>query len=169
MNAKQSRRICVPDRSKLSGGIAQRREYARNYYRIRKAVAKMLDECWDQAAGSDFSGAILACVREQVGCRVTEIGDGDIEAALACVNATRHLIRRFSRRLAYEAYWHERNQREREQQPSNGHSAWFNNLVHDISEIAKRQRGAPALSLVPDCGRDLAPRDSSPSPGPYSA
>lgn len=55
MNAKKSHRICVPDRSKLSEDVAQRRAYARNYAKIRKAVVKMLDECWDQADGNNFS------------------------------------------------------------------------------------------------------------------
>jgi hypothetical protein len=170
MNAKKSHRIRVPDRTKSDEDLAQRREYSRNYAKIRKAIGKVLDECWDEAGGNQFSDSINRIVNELVGCRITEIGDGDIEAALACVNATRHLIRRFDRHCKYVACWHERNQREREkQQASNGHSAWFNNLVSDIRQIVDRQPGTPALSLVPDCGRDLAPRDSNPSPEPYSA
>lgn len=169
MNAKKSHRVCVPDRSRLSEGVAQRREYARNYARIRKAVGKVLDECWDQADGNKFSDPINTAVRELVGCRITEIGDGDIEAALACVNAMRHLIRRFDRHCKREAYLRERDQREREQHASNGHSAWYNNLVREIREIADHPRGAPSLSLVADCGRDLVPSEHSSSPGPHAA
>ncbi len=170
MNAKKSNRIRVPDRTKSAEDVAQRREYARNYAKIRKAIGKVLDECWDGANGNRFSDSINRIVNELVGCRITEIGDGEIEAALACVNATRHLIRRFDRHCKYVAYRHEQNQREREkQQTSNGHSAWFNNLMSDIRQIVDRQRGTPTLSLVPDCGRNLLPHDSDPSPGPYSA
>ena len=170
MNAKKSHRICVPDRSKLSEGVAQRREYARNYAKIRKAIGKVLDECWDEANGNKFSDSINTTVRELVGCRITEIGDGDIEAALACVNATRHLIRRFDRHCKYLAYWRERDQRALEQQQaSNGHSAWYNNFVREIREIADRPRGAPSLSLVPDCGRALAPREPHSPSGPGAA
>lgn len=169
MNAKKSHHICSPDRSKLSEDVAQRREYARNYAKIRKAVAKMLDECWGQNGGNQFSDPINYIVRELVGCRVAEIGDGDIEAALACVNATRHLIRRFDRHCTCEAYKRERNQREYEQQASNGHSAWFNNLAHEIREIADRRGGAPTLSLVRDCGRDLAPSEPPSAPRPFAS
>jgi hypothetical protein len=168
--AKKSSRIRVAGRSQLAEGVAQRREYARNYAKFRKAVGKVLDECWDQADGYKFSDSINRTVSELVGCRITEIGDGDIEAALACVNAMRHLIRNFDAHCKYVAYWHEQNQREREkQQASNGHSAWFNNLVSDIRQIVDRQRGTPTLSLVPDCGRNLLPHDSDTPPGPYSA
>lgn len=166
--AKKSSRIRVAGRSQSAKDVAQRREYARNYAKFRKAVGKVLDECWDQADGNKFSDSINRTVSELVGCRITEIGDGDIEAALACVNAMRHLIRKFDGHCKYVAYWHNRNQREREQQATNGHSAWYNNFVADMQQIVDRQRGVPSRSLVPDCGRDLAPRDSSP-PGPYSA
>jgi hypothetical protein len=169
MNAKKSHRICVPDRSRLSEGIAQRREYARNYARIRKAIRKVLDECWDRADGDQFSAPINTTVRELVGCRITEIGDGDIEVALACVNAMRHLITGFDRHCKREACLRERDQREREQHASNGNSAWYNNLVREIKEIVDHPRDAPSLSLVPDCGRDLAPSEHSSSPGPHAA
>lgn len=170
MNAKKSHRFCAPDRAKSAEDVAQRREYARNYAKFRKAVGKVLDECWGQADGNQFSDSINRNVSELVGCRITEIGDGDIEAALACVNAMRHLIRRFDTHCKYVAYWNERNQREREeQQASNGHSAWYNSVVRDIREIAGRPRGAPALSLVRDCGRDLATSEPPSAPRPFAS
>lgn len=82
MNAKKSHRIRVLDRSKSAEGIAQRREYKRNCRKISNAIDEMVEKYW----GDDhrhFSGAIMALVRDLIGCRISEISDSDMDAALA--------------------------------------------------------------------------------------
>lgn len=150
MNAKKSHRICAPDRTKSAEDVAQHREYARNYTRIRKAVGKLLDEYWDQANGNQFSDSINRIVNELVGCRITEIGDGNIETALACVNATRHLIRRFNRHCVSEAYRRGREQQEREHAPSAYDAGFIAARAWVALERASRR--TPHLAVVPNCG-----------------
>lgn len=171
--AKKSHRIRVPDRSKLSDGVEQRREYARNYNRIREAVDEVLKKYWGQD-GRSFSNAVMAIVRELTGCRITEIGDSDIDDALACVQSTHHLIKNFRWHLECEntrRKWEEREQKEREQRAAASSAAMDRIIASTRSALGLDERAtkAPVLSLVPDCGRYLPPRDFDPSAGPYPA
>lgn len=163
-----SKKIAIR-RKKSNSSSAQSAEYARNYHKIGNAVEKVIKERFGDD-GNQFSGSIFALVRELIGCRITEIGDCDIDAALACVEATRHLLGRFKMHCQYKDYWRERDESERQQQrASNGHSAWYNNFMHELRESIVRTRGTPALSLVPDCGRNLGPSERPSAPGPFAA
>jgi hypothetical protein len=165
--AKKSSRIRVAGRSQLAGGVAQRREYARNYARVRAAIDEVLEKHW----GHDecpFSSSIMATVRDLIGCRITEISDSSIDDALACVTATHHLIHGFRWHLKCKDSQRKWEEREREDTACIGA---MNRVLSSARSAMGANEGpskAPALSLVHDCGRDLAQRDSSPS-GPYSA
>lgn len=149
-----------------SRNAAQHAEYGRNYVKIRDAVRRVIKECWGEDDGR-FSVPILAIVRERIAHRVTQVSDSDIDAALACVESTRPLVRRFKRHCAYKDYWRERN--EREQQSSNGHSDWYKNVMRELCGIVGFPRDRPTLRLVPGCGRDLAPDKPRSVPGPFAA
>lgn len=164
--AKKSNRIAVVDRSKTAEGVAQRREYARNYVKISYAIDDVVKKHWGED-GNHFRTPIMAIVRELVGCRISEIGDTEIDAALACVESTHHLIKTFRWHLKCEDARRKWEEREREEAV---YIAAMNRVL-SAGPLMGADEGpskAPALSLVHDCGRDLASRDFSP-PGPYSA
>jgi hypothetical protein len=169
--SKKANRIRVPDRSKLADGVAQRREYARNYVKIGNAIDDVVKKHWGED-GNHFRTSIMAIVRELVGCRISEIGDTEIDAALTCVESTHHLIKTFRWHLECEyarRKWKERQQKERDGEEAACIAAM--NRVLSAGPLMGAGEGpskAPALSLVHDCGRDLAPRDFSPS-GPYAS
>lgn len=134
----------------VSSNAARQAEHRRNYRRLRKKVWETASDCHDM--DNSISCNIFSLVRERFGCRATEIDDRNIEAALAFVGRLRRLA--FNVMISSEMNWGAA--RPREQQPSNGHGEWFNNLVREMQEIADRPCGTPALRLIPDCGRDLA-------------
>lgn len=151
-------------RKRVSRDSALQAEYRRNHVKIRDAARRVVKEYWGEDIGH-LSDAILAIVRELIACRVTEVSDSDIDAALACVEAARHLVRRFKRHFVYEAYWREQDAREQRRAAESG--AAMLSAMQSARSFFERDHSTtktPKLSLVRDCGRDLAPRDPNISP-----
>lgn len=173
MNAKQSRRNFAPRRSTSAKDVAQRREFKRNYIKISNAIDEVVGKYWGEGHRR-FSKSIMALVRELTGRRITEISDDDIGTALACVHSAHHLIREFRWHMECENSRHEwqgREQKEREQRGTTS-STMMDRIVSSIRRsmgVDEMPRERPALSLVPDCGRDLALREPHSPSGPGAA